>query len=196
MSGHGAWVGCSRSRFIMRVATNFMDESGAIWACRANRFVLRPLLQFQSIASFMSPGRTSRGRFSFFDKLTECGLGRTHDHCLRQIESLTEFIRRHCRRVCGRTAGERDSPGLLTPRHPSQLYEAFFEGIVLFRDPLGSPDAMRHQRSFSPALFFICYASFRIIVEIFANRMPPDRRFHSRTVLFVSSWIVDCFPPL
>lgn len=58
------------------------------------------------------------------------------------------------------------------PRHPSQLYEFFFEGIVLFiilnffilkPRPIGSVSG----------LFLIIYGSFRFIVEFF--RQPDNQ---------------------
>ncbi|UVK79050.1 MAG: phosphatidylglycerol--prolipoprotein diacylglyceryl transferase [Sodalis sp. Ffu] len=62
-----------------------------------------------------------------------------------------------------------DRYGLL-PRHPSQLYEMFLEGVVLFiilnlfirkNRPIGSVSS----------LFLICYGFFRILVEFFRQ---PD----------------------
>jgi phosphatidylglycerol:prolipoprotein diacylglycerol transferase len=61
--------------------------------------------------------------------------------------------------------------GILTPRHPSQLYEAFFEGIVLFGILLFVRTRMRQPNGVLTGLFFICYAIFRIIVE---NFREPD----------------------
>jgi phosphatidylglycerol:prolipoprotein diacylglycerol transferase len=58
------------------------------------------------------------------------------------------------------------------PRHPSQLYEFFFEGVVLFlimhiftrkNRKLGNPTG----------LFLICYGIFRIIIEFFRE---PDQQ--------------------
>jgi len=60
---------------------------------------------------------------------------------------------------------------ILTPRHPSQLYEAFFEGIVLFFI-LWIVRTRLHTRSgVLTGLFFICYAIFRIAIE---NFREPD----------------------
>jgi phosphatidylglycerol:prolipoprotein diacylglycerol transferase len=62
---------------------------------------------------------------------------------------------------------------ILTPRHPSQLYEAFFEGIILFailwfvRTQTKSPNGVL------TGLFFICYAIFRIVVEYFREPDAP-----------------------
>ena len=61
--------------------------------------------------------------------------------------------------------------GILTPRHPSQLYEAFFEGIVLFGILWFVRTRMRQPNGVLTGLFFMCYAIFRIIVESFRE---PD----------------------
>src|SRR6202045_3138077 len=63
--------------------------------------------------------------------------------------------------------------GILTPRHPSQLYEAFFEGIVLFAILWLVRPRMRQPNGVLTGLFFICYAIFRIVVEKFRE---PDAR--------------------
>jgi len=60
---------------------------------------------------------------------------------------------------------------ILTPRHPSQLYEAFFEGIVLFGILWFVRTRMRQPNGVLTGLFFICYAVFRIVVE---NFREPD----------------------
>ena len=60
---------------------------------------------------------------------------------------------------------------ILTPRHPSQLYEAFFEGIVLFAILWFVRTRMRQPNGVLTGLFFICYAIFRIVVETFRE---PD----------------------
>jgi len=61
--------------------------------------------------------------------------------------------------------------GILTPRHPSQLYEAFFEGIVLFAILWLVRTRMRQPNGVLTGLFLICYAIFRIVVE---NFREPD----------------------
>ena len=61
--------------------------------------------------------------------------------------------------------------GILTPRHPSQLYEAFFEGIVLFTILWFVRTRMRPPNGALTGLFFIFYAIFRIICE---NFREPD----------------------
>lgn len=60
---------------------------------------------------------------------------------------------------------------ILTPRHPSQLYEAFFEGIVLFTILWLARTRMRQPNGVLTGLFFVCYAIFRIFVE---NFREPD----------------------
>ena len=60
---------------------------------------------------------------------------------------------------------------ILAPRHPSQLYEAFFEGIVLFAILWFVRTRMRQPNGVLTGLFFICYAIFRIVVE---NFREPD----------------------
>jgi phosphatidylglycerol:prolipoprotein diacylglycerol transferase len=60
---------------------------------------------------------------------------------------------------------------ILTPRHPSQLYEAFFEGIILFLILWFARTRMRQPNGVLTGLFFICYAVFRIAVE---NFREPD----------------------
>ncbi|HET9800333.1 MAG TPA: prolipoprotein diacylglyceryl transferase, partial [Chthoniobacterales bacterium] len=54
---------------------------------------------------------------------------------------------------------------ILTPRHPSQIYEAFFEGILLFSILWFVRTRMRQPNGVLTGLFFIFYAIFRIIVE-------------------------------
>jgi phosphatidylglycerol:prolipoprotein diacylglycerol transferase len=60
---------------------------------------------------------------------------------------------------------------ILTPRHPSQLYEAFFEGIVLFAILWIVRTRTRQPNGVLTGLFFICYAIFRIVIE---NFREPD----------------------
>ncbi|MDQ6912168.1 MAG: prolipoprotein diacylglyceryl transferase [Verrucomicrobiota bacterium] len=60
---------------------------------------------------------------------------------------------------------------VLTPRHPSQLYEAFLEGIVLFLILWFVRTRMRTPNGFITGLFLTIYGVFRIIVE---NFREPD----------------------
>lgn len=60
---------------------------------------------------------------------------------------------------------------ILTPRHPSQLYEALFEGIALFTILWIVRTRTRQPNGVLTGLFFIGYALFRIIGESFRE---PD----------------------
>jgi phosphatidylglycerol:prolipoprotein diacylglycerol transferase len=61
--------------------------------------------------------------------------------------------------------------GILVPRHPSQFYEAFCEGILLFVILWFVRTRMRQPNGVLSGLFFICYAAFRIGIEYFRE---PD----------------------
>jgi phosphatidylglycerol:prolipoprotein diacylglycerol transferase len=61
--------------------------------------------------------------------------------------------------------------GILSPRHPSQIYEAFFEGVVLFCALLFLRTRTRQPRGVITGAFFILYALLRIIGEFFRE---PD----------------------
>lgn len=60
---------------------------------------------------------------------------------------------------------------VLTPRHPSQLYEAFLEGVVLFSILWFVRTRMRQPNGMITGLFLSVYAILRIIVE---NFREPD----------------------
>ena len=60
---------------------------------------------------------------------------------------------------------------ILTPRHPSQLYEALLEGVVLFVILWLVRTRARTPNGFLTGLFMICYGAFRIVVEYFRE---PD----------------------
>jgi len=62
------------------------------------------------------------------------------------------------------------------PRHPSQLYEAFLEGIVLFTILQIGIRIFRWQerRGLVSAVFFLGYGVFRFCVEFFRE---PDEKF-------------------
>jgi phosphatidylglycerol---prolipoprotein diacylglyceryl transferase len=60
---------------------------------------------------------------------------------------------------------------ILTPRHPSQIYEALCEGLALFLILWIVRTKFRTRNGVLTGLFFICYAIFRIIVE---NFREPD----------------------
>ncbi len=59
------------------------------------------------------------------------------------------------------------------PRHPSQLYEAFLEGIVLFVILISLHFFRKNSRGFLSGIFLTLYGSFRIIIE---NFREPDEQ--------------------
>ncbi len=61
--------------------------------------------------------------------------------------------------------------GILTPRHPSQIYEALCEGVLLFAILWFVRTRMRQPNGVLTGLFLLCYAVFRIFVEYFRE---PD----------------------
>ncbi len=65
---------------------------------------------------------------------------------------------------------------VLTPRHPSQLYEALLEGALLFAMLWIARTRFRTPRGVITGLFFILYAVLRIIGEIFR---VPDAAWHA-----------------
>ena len=60
---------------------------------------------------------------------------------------------------------------ILTPRHPSQIYEALVEGVALFTILWLVRTRTRQPDGVLTGLFFVCYAIFRIVVEYFRE---PD----------------------
>jgi len=60
---------------------------------------------------------------------------------------------------------------VLNPRHPSQLYEAFLEGLVLFAILWVARTCFRLPNGIITGLFFVAYAILRIIGEVFRE---PD----------------------
>jgi len=80
------------------------------------------------------------------------------------------------------TTAYRDNPqihdmllGMLAPRHPSQLYEAFLEGILLFTLlwVLQRFTPARRYRGLLSGVFLIGYGTARIIAEFFRE---PDQQ--------------------
>ncbi len=61
------------------------------------------------------------------------------------------------------------------PRHPSQLYEAFLEGIIIFLIlfTLYYTTQIKRKTGFLSGLFLILYGSFRILIE---NFREPDEQ--------------------
>ncbi len=60
---------------------------------------------------------------------------------------------------------------ILRPRHPSQIYEALLEGVLLFVILWLVRTRTRQPNGVLTGLFFVCYAIFRIVVEYFRE---PD----------------------
>ncbi|MDQ6940862.1 MAG: prolipoprotein diacylglyceryl transferase, partial [Verrucomicrobiota bacterium] len=60
---------------------------------------------------------------------------------------------------------------VLRPRHPSQLYEAFLEGVVLFLILWFVRTRLRTPNGVITGLFLSIYGVFRIVVE---NFREPD----------------------
>ena len=88
------------------------------------------------------------------------------DPSIRSVESIIE--------------GVRTNPALadalrpiLTPRHPSQLYEAALEGIALFAILWFVRTRFRTPNGMITGLFLIVYSVFRIIVENFREPDAP-----------------------
>ena len=63
--------------------------------------------------------------------------------------------------------------GILTPRHPSQLYEAFLEGILLFSLLLFIRLKFRKPDGLTTGCFFILYPTMRIVGEFFREPDTP-----------------------
>lgn len=62
-------------------------------------------------------------------------------------------------------------PGQTSARHPSQIYEAFLEGALLFIIFLTIYNKIKNYRGIASGLFLILYAMFRSFVEIYRE---PD----------------------
>lgn len=77
------------------------------------------------------------------------------------------------------------------PRHPSQLYEATLEGVLLFvvLNVLWSFRQIRQRTGFISGMFVICYGIFRIVLEQFRE---PDQQlgfiFGQTTMGQLLSW--------
>ncbi len=63
--------------------------------------------------------------------------------------------------------------GTLSPRHPSQIYEAFLEGAVLFAILWFLRTRLRVPNGVLTGTFFIAYAILRIIAEMFREPDAP-----------------------
>ncbi|HEV2803812.1 MAG TPA: prolipoprotein diacylglyceryl transferase [Chthoniobacterales bacterium] len=90
----------------------------------------------------------------------------TIDPSLRSVDSIVEAVRTNPKIVDALR-------GILTPRHPSQLYEAALEGIVLFAVLWVVRTRFRTPNGFITGLFLIVYSVLRIIVENFREPDAP-----------------------
>ena len=76
------------------------------------------------------------------------------------------------------------------PRHPSQLYEAFFEGLVLFLILWGVRKTGKLQDGQLMALFCMTYASFRFCIEYFRE---PDAHLGFIVATFSMGHLLSIF---
>ncbi len=78
------------------------------------------------------------------------------------------------REVCDKIGMDLTSAAVNLPRHPSQLYEALFEGIVLgaIMWLAVRPAALKLKRGVPSGLYLVAYGFFRFIIEYF--RQPDE----------------------
>ncbi|OHD12300.1 MAG: prolipoprotein diacylglyceryl transferase, partial [Spirochaetes bacterium GWB1_27_13] len=76
------------------------------------------------------------------------------------------------------------------PRHPSQLYEAFFEGIVLFFIVWFLGRKYKPFKGFTASVYLVGYALARIFVEFFRQ---PDSQFANIEQGKLTGFIVSFF---
>ena len=88
------------------------------------------------------------------------------DPSLNSVESIIEAVRTNPKVVDALRP-------IITPRHPSQLYEAALEGIALFVILWFVRTRFRTPNGFITGLFLIVYSVFRIIVENFREPDAP-----------------------
>jgi phosphatidylglycerol---prolipoprotein diacylglyceryl transferase len=88
------------------------------------------------------------------------------DPSIRSVDSIVESVRTNPKIV-------EVLRGILTPRHPSQLYEAALEGVVLFAILWFVRTRFRTPNGFITGLFLIVYSILRIIVENFREPDAP-----------------------
>ena len=74
---------------------------------------------------------------------------------------------------------------LQLPRHPSQLYEAFLEGVVIFFALYYFARKPRATGQLAGA-FLMLYGLFRFLVEFVRE---PDAQFAGQTALFEHNWM-------
>jgi len=85
---------------------------------------------------------------------------------IRSIESIIDTVRTDPR------IADALRP-ILSPRHPSQIYEGLLEGVVLFAILWFVRTRFRTPNGFITGLFLICYSVLRIIVENFREPDAP-----------------------
>ena len=107
----------------------------------------------------------------FPKELLETEVGR-----LQIAPRAEELLQRSASEIVDTTPGDPDVQrvlgDLLTPRHPSQLYEALLEGVVLFSFLWLLRTRCRMPRGVLTGMFFILYATLRIIGEMFREPDP------------------------
>ena len=81
--------------------------------------------------------------------------------------------------------------GGTNPRHPTQLYEAFLEGIVLFFIVNVFYKYKNNSPGLSSGIFLIFYAMFRIFVEFFRE---PDHHIGYIIEPFITTGIILSLP--
>ena len=77
------------------------------------------------------------------------------------------------------------------PRHPTQLYEAFLEGIVLFFLVNFFYKYKSAFPGYTSGIFLIFYGIFRILIEFFRE---PDRHIGYIIEPFITTGIILCLP--
>jgi len=101
------------------------------------------------------------------------------------VESILEVWRR------GLESGRAYEPILrqvLTPRHPSQIYEGLLEGVLLFAILWFMRTRMSVPRGVLTGAFFVFYGVFRIVGEQF--REPEDFNFGMPRGVFLSLFLL------
>jgi phosphatidylglycerol:prolipoprotein diacylglycerol transferase len=88
------------------------------------------------------------------------------DPSIRSIESIIDMVRTNPQ------LADALRP-ILSPRHPSQIYEGLLEGVILFAILWLVRTRFRTPNGFITGLFLICYSVLRIIVENFREPDAP-----------------------
>jgi phosphatidylglycerol:prolipoprotein diacylglycerol transferase len=100
--------------------------------------------------------------------------------CVEKCQALDPALSRAIDPVREIIAAARTNPQVrealsqfLTPRHPSQLYEAFLEGLVLFLCLITIRLRVRKPDGITTGFFFLLYPTMRIIGEAFREPDAP-----------------------